>query len=368
MCKPKAKSAVPHDFALGTDEGHASPGHQAESPICSKKPSLRNAMPSKPSRPIQMMTWDECNKRCIHTTEFSRDIKDLERDWATRFARLWTEGHIDDSVSVDPSPEFSEPADILLKTGDGQAIDLQITEAVDANRRRRELYRDYVEPKIFDPSDPEARELVTKLSGMQVALSDHTPVRFQSAQTPQSRSEAVREIRQALKTCFERTPFLPFDAPTWPLPAWTELKHQSGMWQFLSPARYATVCLRRPFKFMWLIGNVDPPTPGYYVLSAVKRKVGKSYCRGKNDLWLLVYAVDCLFSREEERLIIEFLKSACANPFARIFFIDASYPIQIWPPSDNSKVLRERDGGSAIYAQDALPDLHDERWRYFPPS
>lgn len=323
-------------------------------------------MPDKPARPIEMMTWAETGKRYIHQTKFSLDHKQLERDWANRFVRLWNARNPAEHLAVDASLDFKEPADLWLINGAGQRIDLQIVEAVDAQRLAREGFKRYVQKALLDTDCDETRSLVSALSGTQIVLTEHTPFELLPKNTRQGRREVVSNVRAALWECVRAAPLMPGGIGNYEVSRWMNFQACEGMEMMLHSSRYASADLGRPFKFLWLIGDVVKDDPPRYFEAAIKKKLDLGYLRGENALWLLVYSVDCSMSLEEEGHILAMLNTRQDNPFSRILAADAGYPVQVYPHVDNTSKLTARMAASTALVSQFLPDLLDDRWIRLP--
>lgn len=327
-------------------------------------------MPGKPSRPIEMMYWTESGKRRIRRTEFSSDQKELEREWASRFVELWNGKAGSEPLEVDPSLDFGEPADLLLRAGDGRLVGLQVTEAVDERRNRRHRFRQYVQKHLFSTSDEDGRNLVNALSGMQVVLMERTTTDIPPEHSRKFRRHAVKNIRAALWSSVRKSPLFPVELDRWDKHELIEFTAVDGVRMWLHAVRYATANLGRPLKVFWSVGCAEmEDRPPRFFKEATLGKLDVHYTPGANELWLLVYSVDCPLALDEEADIRALLQSRPDNPFARIFALpDAGRPVQIYPPIDNASHLGAKTPKLVMYSTDSLPTLDDERWVYFPTS
>jgi hypothetical protein len=303
-------------------------------------------------------TFDE---RALAVEEFPVDQKTLEIAWAQRFV---------DALEKQKAGRYTVfgsalhiGADVLLRPDSGPDVQLQVTEAVDYRRidndKRRKWY-----VKAIAKAEP---TLKSAFVGIQIALiDDGLMINFPNANTKEGLAIAA-SIAQFLLRLQTRASAYPVCPPG-------RTPHHNAGIEFKDPAkaewsivvfltRYAPVGVQAPAQWQWasagLVGG--PPAP-QYIRDAIRNKLDGNFTKILGEqLWLLVYTVDCPYDAEQEA-DIQSLIATTRNPFDRIFVLDRSRTRQVFPLVDDPQTAPPK-AGFFILGSDAIPAVNDPRYR-----
>jgi hypothetical protein len=313
-------------------------------------------VPDKPDRPLLSATFDD---RPLVVESFPRESEALEAAWAQRFVEA-LERQYAIRYSVAGRPAAGPPGDAVLRADGEPDVLLEITEAIDHNRRqlrdRRDLY-------FKATAKAEPRRLESAFSGVQIAIDDSGRAR----QLPEPNTQEGRAVAKGLASFI-----LSLEARASAL-AVGEVTHPREMMQrhFIEPSskvalmvslrRYAPVADAKPAQgywggAAWTIGEVAP----HYIFEAIKAKC-LQYSKIRQPFWLLAYTVDCAYSLEEETAIQSYLASITL-PFGKIFILNPSRTRQVFPPLEDPKTAPGPQR-TVILGGDLVPKVNDPRFK-----
>lgn len=316
-------------------------------------------MPDKPDRPILSVTFGWPS---LLVQKFSPDKNLLETQWAQRFCDEYDKQF---GLRYRVEGRAPEPGDVLLRSDGGADVHLQITEAIDVRRLHTERLRRAYSEAVWKLTP----ELKTVFKGIKIAITDAG----QAPKLPQDpgSSEVMALARELGKFLLSLEPVLK-SIPVFP-PGGFPRQHLTfttpgGIEIAVLLSRYAAPGVSAPAQWVWfgpirLIGGDEEISPHYF-LTTIQNKVGKSYAKPAEPLWLLVYSVDCFYNLHQQAAVKTYLRDT-KHPFAKVFVLAHPSLQQVYPVVGEITVPEGSEGHSVL-GSDCIPKIEDPRYVNIP--
>jgi len=270
-------------------------------------------------------------------------------EFATRFCELLTK-HGESTNVVGPGTD--EPADVWLASGD-ERICLQVVDAFDENRRRRNRIAELVLDRMWTP------EASRRYSGMSFCIVECGADTSTLKLTPHKVREVRASLLEAIEQAYRRTGQT-IDRPD---PYRCVEVYLPGPFRLaVHYSRYAPALMALSAKYMWVLGGIpETEIPDVFVEKAKQKLVGK-YAKVEGQFWLLIYAFQNSLSRRTADEIINVIAKESRMPFDRVYVVCQGSQLTRLFPNAVTDHLPENPGVS-MSASDCLPVDGDDRWR-----